>query len=258
MAEDPSAFYDELADYYHLIFEDWDRSIARQATILGGLLSRQLGAGPLNVLDCACGIGTQAIGLAQLGHHVVASDLSAAAVRRAEKEARQRGLSIQFFVSDMTQLKEIEQSGFDAVVTLDNALPHLDPSQLKQAAAAIARKLRPNGLFIGGIRDYDALIVERPASLPPAFCGEPGSRRIVHQIWDWADTTSPDPGYRVHLYITIESAQGWRALHFVSEYRCLLRDEVSAALAGAGFTDIRWFTPDETRSYQPFVLARLP
>jgi SAM-dependent methyltransferase len=257
MTHDTSGFYDDLADFYHLIFEDWDLSIARQATILGGLLARQLGAGPLNVLDCACGIGTQALGLAQLDHHVVASDLSPAAVRRAKKEARQRNLQIEFHVSDMTNLNEIHQNRFDAVVTLDNALPHLDPSQLKQAAAAIASKLRPNGLFIGGIRDYDALIVERPASLPPAFLGEPGSRRIVHQIWDWADTTSPDPGYRLHLYITIESAQGWKAIHFVSEYRCLLREELSAALRDAGFTEIRWFTPAQTGSYQPLVLARL-
>jgi SAM-dependent methyltransferase len=257
MTNDPSAFYNELADYYHLIFDDWDRSIARQATVLNGLLASQLGNAPLNILDCACGIGTQAIGLAQLGHHVVASDLSPAAVRRAENEAAQRGLPIQFFVSDMTMLREGEQSGFDAVIALDNALPHLDPSQLRQAATTFASKLRPNGLFIGGIRDYDALIVERPASLPPAFCGEPGSRRIVHQIWDWNDTASPDPGYRLHLYITLESPQGWKALHFVSSYRCLLREELSAALAAAGFTEIRWFTPAQTGSYQPLVLARL-
>ncbi len=257
MSEDVSTFYDELADYYHLIFEDWDHSIVRQATILSGLLARQLGAGPLKVLDCSCGIGTQALGLAHFGHHVVASDLSRAAVRRAEREARQRDLEIQFQVSDMTNLKEVEQYGFDAVITLDNALPHLDASQLKQAAMAIASKLRPNGLFIGGIRDYDALIVNRPASMPPAFCGEPGNRRIVHQVWDWDGVSGPDPGYRLHLYITIESAQGWRALHFVSEYRCLLRNELSAALEAAGFIEIRWFTPAQTGSYQPLVLARL-
>jgi glycine/sarcosine N-methyltransferase len=117
-------FYEELADYYHLIYEDWDRSIARQATTLNGLLASELGNKPLKVLDCACGIGTQSIGLAQLGHHVVASDLSHAAVRRGEKEARQRNLQIQFQVSDMTSLKEVEASGFDAVIAIDNALPH--------------------------------------------------------------------------------------------------------------------------------------
>jgi len=257
MTNDVTPFYNELADFYHLIFEDWDRSIQRQAQILSRLLTSQLGASPLKILDCACGIGTQALGLAQLGHHVVASDLSPAAVRRAEKEAYQRGLQIQFLVSDMTQLKEVEQDRFDAVIAVDNALPHLDASQLRHAAAAIASKLRPNGIFIGGIRDYDTLIVERPASLPPTFWGAPGSRRIVHQVWDWADATGPEPGYRLHLYITIESAQGWKALHFVSSYRCLLRDELSTALEHAGFTEICWLTAAQTGSYQPLALARL-
>jgi hypothetical protein len=35
---EPERFYDELADDYHLIFDDWDRSIGRQAAVLAGLL----------------------------------------------------------------------------------------------------------------------------------------------------------------------------------------------------------------------------
>jgi SAM-dependent methyltransferase len=253
-----SPFYEELADYYHLIYEDWDRSIKRQAETLNGLLASQLGNAPLNILDCSCGIGTQSIGLAQLGHQVVASDMSQAAVGRAAKEAQQRALSIQFRVSDMTSLKEIEQDGFDAAIAIDNSLPHIDRSQLGQAAAAIASKLRPNGLFIASIRDYDSLIVDKPTSQPPAFWGEPGQRRIVQQIWDWTDGTKNDPGYRLHLYITMESAQGWKAHHFVSRYRWLLREELSSVLHDAGFTDIRWLMSAESGFYQPLVLARLP
>jgi len=78
-------FYESLADYYHLIFEDWDRSIHQQAKVLDLLISRELSGRPLKILDCACGIGTQALGFASLGHQVVASDLSATEVRRAEK-----------------------------------------------------------------------------------------------------------------------------------------------------------------------------
>jgi glycine/sarcosine N-methyltransferase len=80
-------FYESLADYYHLIFEDWDQSIRRQAKVLDSLISSELPGRPLDILDCACGIGTQTLGFASLGHHVVGSDLSAAEVRRAEKEA---------------------------------------------------------------------------------------------------------------------------------------------------------------------------
>ena len=40
-------FYESLAGYYHLIFEDWDRSIHRQAKTLDSLISRELPGGGL-------------------------------------------------------------------------------------------------------------------------------------------------------------------------------------------------------------------
>src|SRR5258708_6093667 len=125
MNESILGLYDPLSDYYHLMFEDWDKSIERQAGSLNSLLEAQLGNGPFRILDCACGIGTQAIGLARYGHRVVASDLSSAAVARARREAESRGLDILFHVSDMTTLAEIPDTGFDVVAALDNALPHL-------------------------------------------------------------------------------------------------------------------------------------
>ena len=251
-------FYEELADFYHLIFEDWESSIARQARIMDNLLTLQGAGSPLRILDCACGIGTQAIGLARMGHRVVASDLSEPAVHRAEREALQRGLTISFCVSDMTSLREVAESGFDVVIAMDNALPHLSSDQLAQAAAAIRRKLKPAGLFMASMRDYDALSVERPTIQKPAFYGAPGSRRIVHQVWDWTENTGKDAGYVLHVYITVESERGWKAHHFVSEYRCLLRGELSTVLNNAGFEDVRWIMPPESGLYQPIVLARSP
>ncbi|MGD0903716.1 MAG: class I SAM-dependent methyltransferase, partial [Terracidiphilus sp.] len=68
MTGDVLEFYEELADFYHLIFDDWESAIERQARTLDNLLASQGVRGPLKILDCSCGIGTQAIGLARLGH----------------------------------------------------------------------------------------------------------------------------------------------------------------------------------------------
>jgi glycine/sarcosine N-methyltransferase len=58
MAESVRNFYDELAGEYNLMFEDWEASIARQATALGPILERECGpANLVRTLDCACGIG---------------------------------------------------------------------------------------------------------------------------------------------------------------------------------------------------------
>jgi 2-polyprenyl-3-methyl-5-hydroxy-6-metoxy-1,4-benzoquinol methylase len=252
MTEKILSFYEPLADHYHLIFEDWNRSIERQAVILNPLISAQALGHPLKVLDCACGIGTQALGLAGLGHQVVASDLSRAAVNRARREAESRGLKISFHVSDMTSLTEIADCDFDVVAALDNALPHLTPGQLGRAIAAMSSKLKSNGLFIASIRNYDLDILERPAMQKPSFFGTNGERRIVHQVWDWIDDTR----HTLHFYITTQSEQAWTTHHFVSEYRCLLRKELSTALESAGFREVRWLMPAESGYYQPLILAR--
>lgn len=39
------------------------------------------------VLDCACGIGTQAVGFARLGYDVTASDISDAEIKEAKRRA---------------------------------------------------------------------------------------------------------------------------------------------------------------------------
>ena len=95
MADDPArAFYDDLAADYDLLFPDWDAAIRRQAEALDAVLAQHLGDSRRLVLDCASGIGTQAIGLTTLGHRVIGSDLSPVAVTRARYEARQRGLDL--------------------------------------------------------------------------------------------------------------------------------------------------------------------
>src|SRR5262245_60627321 len=73
--KDTREFYDQLADSYHLIFEDWDQSIARQADSLSTILRPLVPANAL-ILDVAAGIGTQTIALTLRGFRVIASDLS--------------------------------------------------------------------------------------------------------------------------------------------------------------------------------------
>ena len=139
MAEGVKHFYDRLASNYHLIFEDWDASMKRQAATLGAILERECGApSALRILDCACGIGTQTLGLASLGFTVTACDLSPASVERTRVEAAKRRLNVQLFVADMLDLTEIPDRDFDAVMCMDNALPHLESDeQLFQAATQI-------------------------------------------------------------------------------------------------------------------------
>lgn len=233
MAEEVQFCYDQLANHFHLIFEDWEASMTRQAAALGPIIERESGEPrALRILDCACGIGTQSLGLAKRGHRVTGCDLSPAAVARAGAEARRRGLDLRLFQADMRDLSVVPEEDFDAVVCLDNALPHLDGhEQLLEAVTQIRRKLRPGGLFMTSIRDYDRLVQEMPVVHGPAFFGDGGRRRIVHQVWDWID----DRRYTFHLYITRQTPGGWESHHFASNYRAVLRDDLTSVLESAGF-----------------------
>jgi len=248
----PDSFYDYFAEYQHLIFRDWEWSIDWQASVLIPFLEDGSAGRKLRILDCACGIGTQALGLAARGHEVVGTDLSGGAVARAQREAALRGLPIRFHVADMRDLSTIADSGFDAVIAADNPLPHLDEAGLREAARSIAAKLRQGGVFVTTIRDYDALVVERPSVIGPAFLDDDGRRRIVHQVWDWID----DRWYTFHLYITREMNGYWDSIHRAGTYRALLREELSQILREAGFSEVRWLTAEESGFYQPVMVAR--
>jgi SAM-dependent methyltransferase len=254
MAGDARHFYDELADHYHLIFENWEASITRQAEALASILKRECNSSvTIRILDCACGIGTQALGLAKRGFAVTASDLSPAAVARLRLEASQRGLDIPSFVADVIDLGSVPESNFDAVICMDNTLPHLESDeQLVRALGQIRIKLRPHGLLMASIRDYDRLVVEKPVVQGPAFYHDNGRRRIVVQIWDWLDELR----YVFHLYITRETANGWQTFHSTAGYRAMKRDKLTNAMKQAGFRNVRWLFPTESGFYQPIVLAQ--
>jgi SAM-dependent methyltransferase len=251
MGESVETFYDDLAESYHLMFENWDRSIARQAAILGPILEQYTGKVSAYVLDCACGIGTQAIGLAQRGHRLVGSDLSKSAIARAISESRTRDLDIRFHVADMRNLSSIPENGFDAVLIADNALPHLlSQPDLERATVEIAAKLKDSGILLATLRDYDHLLSVRPTMQEPAFYEQDGKSRFVHQIWQWSGEQ-----YGLHVYLTLETERGWRVKHFASTYRALRRSDLNQALLAAGFDDIFWLEPAATLFYQPIVIA---
>ncbi|HET7034541.1 MAG TPA: class I SAM-dependent methyltransferase [Thermomicrobiaceae bacterium] len=253
--EDVATFYDHLTADYHLVYADWrDEAVPRQGRVLDQLIQRELGPGTRRVLDCTCGIGTQALGLALRGHQVRASDISPAAVQRAAREAIALGVSLATSVADVRRLAASVAGAFDVVLSCDNSLPHLPTAaDVRLAVAQMAAKLRPGGLLVIGIRDYDRLPAERPRATLPQVRDDLGGRSVYFQVWDWA----PDgEQYTMHLFILRERAGTWQTTHHSTRYRALRRGELEEALVAAGLHDIRWHEPVETGHHQPLVTAR--
>jgi SAM-dependent methyltransferase len=234
-------FYDDLAPTYDLIFADWEASTARQAAALAPLLPRGSA-----VLDCACGIGTQALGLAALGYPVVGSDLSPVAAARASREAIARSLALPVVAADMRALP-FASGTFDVVLAADNAVPHLlTPADLVAAAAEMRRVLRPGGRLVLTTRDYDSLRRDRPLSTPPQ---RNANGTVTFQLWHW---NAEGTHYDTEHFQLVPRGDEWTTTVRRASYWAITRAELGELLTEAGFTDVTW--PD-TDFFQPVLSA---
>lgn len=244
-------FYDTLATQYDKLFTDWQATTKEQAALLDGMFR---GCGfdrTVRVLDCACGIGTQSVGLAALGYHVTGSDISEAELAQAKERAAQNGVEISLKCADFRRLEEVFPQQFDIVMAMDNALPHmLTQKDLELAVRSIAGRLAPEGLFVASIRDYDALLLSKPPYSPPYIHKTEKGRRVSFQTWDWEGEH-----YRLVQYI-IDDEGVPQVSKFSCEYRAVRRDELTELLLAAGCRRVEWKFPEETGFYQPIILAR--
>lgn len=257
MTDKTTRFYDDLARDYHLVYADWDRSIRLQAIALDGLIRSGAAATRRTVLDCTCGAGTQALGLASLGYEVVGTDISVRAIERAREEAERRGLDIEFSVADIRTLRLGFDSKFDVVMSADNSLPHLiTAADLRAGVDRMVAHLKPGGLFLASIRDYDAILEDRPVATPPVTRGEAGDRSVTFQLWHWE---SGRPVYEMEMFVLHErEGATWQCTTHTARYRALRREELTDVLGEAGLERIEWSMPQSSGFFQPLVTAILP
>ncbi|WP_426671548.1 class I SAM-dependent DNA methyltransferase [Mucilaginibacter sp. McL0603] len=245
-------FYDELSADYHLNFGNWDEAIANQAKILDKIIKEYANGSAQTLLDCSCGIGTQAIGLAQMGYTVTASDLSPLAIKRAEEEALKRNVSIHFKVADFLRIENEIEDIFDVVISCDNSLPHLlSDAELQLAAKNILSKIKPGGLFIASTRDYDELLKNKPISTYPIISDIDGAKTFTFQTWEWLENNI----YTLNHYVIKGAPDNFTTGLRKVQYRAYQRNEMDAIFKNAGFTGIKWLMPEESEYYQPVMVA---
>jgi SAM-dependent methyltransferase len=203
------------------------------------------------VLDCACGIGTQSIGLAVLGYDMTASDISDGELEEAAKRAAENKVSIRFEHADFRALSDTFPELFDIVICMDNALPHmLSHDALAAAIASITGRMKKDGIFVASIRDYDALLLQKPPYSPPYIHKTADGQRVSFQTWTWEDDR-----YKLIQYI-IDDGEVLRSSKFECEYRATPRAEITDLLHANGCTEVTWLFPEETGFYQPIVVAK--
>ena len=307
MSLQPKQFYDNLADDYHLIFKDWDQWMMNQGKVLHQIISTHynkssLNPSNINILDCAAGIGTQAIGLALQGYKVYATDISSHSIKRAKKESmkflkqNQIKNEMEFGIADFCELQKNKhllkrKSTFDIVINCDNAITHLlSDDDIEKALKSMKSMLKNDGILILSVRDYASIRNQKylPSGTPPKCYLRKGYndklyRQITFQNWEWSKCRNY---YKVNHFVMIEkdannqcidSKLGMKTnIQFESDdinltkirdikdwdvhcrstiYNALRKNDLIHLLKIAGFTSIQWLSPEQSKYYQPIIIA---
>ena len=202
---DQTPFYDDIAEYYDLIYPDWEASMRRH----GSAISKMLGDPPVSafrILDVSAGIGTQSLPLASIGYEVVARDLSSKAILRLEREAEARGLSIDAGHADMREVGNSVTGPFAAIIAFDNSIPHLlTDADIVESFRSLSQLLASDGVILISVRDYDA--VDRAPTSFHSHRERTRNGRLFRlgQEWKWRDSFH----YRTTMLVEELAGNSW-------------------------------------------------
>ena len=242
-------FYNEFSSFYHLIFEDWNASIERHAKIIDQIICNEWGSNHKVLVDVSCGIGTQTIGLAQLGYAVEASDISPKAIKRAQLEAEKRNLTVKYSVADMRQCYKHHQKQFDVLISCDNSVPHLlSDSDILVAFKEFYNCLKPDGGCIITIRDYENEKREGIQIKPYGVKIIDAVKYIIFQTWEFEGDI-----YEVSMFLIRDYGQQEIETKVIrSKYYAVRKSKIIELMKTAGFCSVKQI---QGEFYQPIIIG---
>ena len=159
MADVQNKFYSSISKYYPEIFPYNPAQLQFASKNSGGLDGKK-------VLDIGCATGELAFQLAKAGAFVTGIDLNEELLEKAKTEKVYPNLNFQ--KGDMLQLKnDFRPDEFDVVLCFGNTLVHLTSSELiLKMLKDVYNVLKPNGVFLLQILNYDYILSEPVTELP--------------------------------------------------------------------------------------------
>lgn len=217
--------YGPLAEWFEYLNDDCDYASWSQYFI-DGLAS--LGAGR-HGLELGCGSGAFCRALARAGYRMEGADLSAAMLTKAEQLAREEGLHIPYFQADAASFRAPRK--YDFILSPNDCFNYIPQKKLPSAFSRIAKALEKGGIFWMDVSSSYKL-----------------RRKVADNISadDREDVTylsfNTLDGDRVEMDVTLFVRRPDGAFDRFDEHHTQYiheEEDVSAALAGAGFSLIR-------------------
>lgn len=243
-------YYDYFAEKYHIMVKDWSQSIATQGKILGNLFNKYAKRVVKKVLDCTCGIGIQAISLANEGFIVTGSDISKNELAVAKREAYKRKLNIKFLYADCRYLENSIVDKFDAIISIDSALPHLMTKEnFILAFNSIYNRLYDGGVFLSSYRNYEELLKIKPnMAYPVRFRMEDDIKYTILRKWEWEKNIIFSKQYVIEEALTNTKL-------YVNDYKqwAITKKELLDITKETSFSEAYWLVPEESGFSQPLL-----
>ena len=193
------------------------------------------------ILDCACGTGHHVIMFQQMGYVATGSDLSPSMIQKAKSNSEKYGISALFRIVDFSNLTNVFNEKFDAVVCVGNSLPHLfSDEDLTKAISEMYDVLNKNGILIIDQRNYDKLVKNEIRFIPSSFRED----EIFFYVLDYF------PNKIVFNVIDIE-IENRKVKTYSTEYNPLKKRKLIELLRTAGFKDMKLYQDHEFNDFDP-------
>jgi SAM-dependent methyltransferase len=146
-------FYAEYAWAYDLLIE---RSVPRHGAFMAEQFCQRGILPGAQILDAGCGTGRYSLELARRGYAITALDASPFFIEEAEQQARHTSLPVAFTTGDMLAWRAPEPH--DGILCRGVLNDLVDESSRQEVFFAFARALRPGGVLIFDVREWDATV----------------------------------------------------------------------------------------------------
>ena len=171
----------------HNIASSFKLTLSRSVTFLKDFLEKNGGRlSGLEILDCGCGNGRNAIPLAEMGNIVWGMDISEEALNDVRKKVRERHDlvgKIQLLCASMAEPWHFPDNSFDIVADITSFDILLSPEEIETHQREVRRVLKPDGYFLyydmdatdpyalwlkseGRVRPDGAIISPEPTPIP--------------------------------------------------------------------------------------------
>lgn len=141
--------YRYLAQAYNKLMSDVDYDA------WASYIDLLLGKKELRIFEASCGTGNISSRLYDLGHNIIASDISSTMLDIAIRDARQNGREIVYVQQDMRQITAGKK--FDAVLSACDGANYVDKDGLRDFFSAAYHMLKPGGKLLFDVSSYHKL-----------------------------------------------------------------------------------------------------